>query len=165
VLHVATPNMVAKQVTGFFTRERWILGRTPIEMEGLLGFGPGRMANGAAVYALLFLPLNHEFELAGYTHWARGQTARGEKPGQWPKAHVDIDKRVMPSPIDRAKESVRRTWTLVGPERLVRVEPSISHVHGVSLYPPGIGVEQWNLLEPIMATLVKQLQASEPYAP
>ncbi len=87
MLHVATPNMVAKQVTGFFTRERWILGRTPIEMEGLLGFGPGRMANGAAVYALLFLPLNHEF------------------------------------------------------------------------------VEQWNLLEPIMATLVKQLQASEPYAP
>ena len=49
--------MVVKHVRGFITRERWLLGKTPGDLERLPGYGVGRMAKGTKIYALLQLPV------------------------------------------------------------------------------------------------------------
>lgn len=157
--------MVVKHVRGFITRERWLLGKTPGDLERLLGYGVGRMAKGTRIYALLQLPANEDFKFAGHTHWSGGRPADGSTPPleNWPRRHVEIDLRSMPSPEDRAKNFVRQSWTLEGTERLVKVEPNIPHQEGVSTYPIGAGVEQWILNTPIAASLVKDLAPQEVY--
>ncbi len=50
----------SKNVKGFITRERWILGKTPREMARLLGFNESRMGQWARIYALAMLPSNDQ---------------------------------------------------------------------------------------------------------
>ena len=153
-------------VTGFVTRERWIIGKTPREMESLLGFRPGRMAQGAGVYALDRLPQASEFDFAGYTHLPSGmsiseaaaaRSAGTTRSPQQQKLRALID-------IDKTKKTMLNSWTLVGRERLVKVVP-VLRLEPES-YPPGDGVEQWKLLNAVPATLVRQpLGPNEVYDP
>ena len=143
--------MQVRLVKGFITRERWMLGKTPREMARLLGFSESRIAQGAKIYALSILPRNEQFAFAGHTHWSGGKPVGGE-PELWPANQVKIDERFMRSPEIRAKDNVRSTWTLTSPERLIKIETVIPHQEDVSpqtQYPPGAGVEQWVLLDPL----------------
>lgn len=156
-----------KNVKGFITRERWLLGKTPREMARLLGFDESRMAQGARIYALLVLPSNDQFEFAGHTYWSGGKP-EGEPVNLWPEEHKAIDRRFMRSPEIRAKDNVRATWTLNGPERLVKVDTKTAHDMNLPpkvQYPPGAGVEQWILLVGLPAQLVREIGLDEKYRP
>ncbi|GIV62129.1 MAG: hypothetical protein KatS3mg044_0995 [Rhodothermaceae bacterium] len=155
-----------RNVSGFVTKERFILGKTPREMARLLGFDAGRMSEGAEVYALTVLPSDEQFELAGYTYWSGLDPARKQRDVLWPREAVAIDRRLgLPDPEVRARKRVRNSWSLHGPDRLVKVIPRKPHVEGVSEYPPGTGVPQWVLRVALPAVLVKTLGPDEPYRP
>jgi hypothetical protein len=49
-------------VKGFVTLEKSILSRSPKELKKLLGFGPGRMSQGARLNALMTIPDLHQFD-------------------------------------------------------------------------------------------------------
>jgi hypothetical protein len=58
---------------GFFTSQRWLLGKRLKDLEALLGYGGGRLTSaGAAVYGFTRIPINSEFELGGYTNSSGG---------------------------------------------------------------------------------------------
>ena len=61
-----------QQVSGFFTQEKFILGRTPQQMEDDLGLKPGDLINGATIYELSQTPNAEQFVPAGYTHMPGG---------------------------------------------------------------------------------------------
>jgi hypothetical protein len=156
-----------KWVRGFITRERWLMGKTPREMARLLGFNEGRMAHGATIYARTILPSDDQYDFAGHTHWSGGIPKDGPVD-LWPEKHREIDRRFMRNPEIRAKDNVRATWRLNGPERLVKVEAKTPHSENLPpevQYPPGAGVEQWILCVGLPAELVKELGPDEKYRP
>src|SRR5258706_11656416 len=61
-----------QQISGFFTQEKFILGRTPQKMEHDLGLLPGDLKNGATIYELSQTPTAEQFVPAGYTHMPGG---------------------------------------------------------------------------------------------
>ena len=61
-----------QQVSGFFTQEKFILGRTPQQMEHDLGLKPGDLKMGATIYELSQTPTAEQFVPAGYTHMPGG---------------------------------------------------------------------------------------------
>jgi hypothetical protein len=151
-------------VRGYITRERSLLGKTPKEMARLLGFPEYRVANGAKVYALVYLPTNEQFEFKGYTYWPGGiPTGMTESPvAQWSAKNAAIDKQWMREPEVRAKDNLRKSWTLSGPERLVRIQVNTPDD---GRYPIGAGIEQWRLIVPLQARLEWELGPDEPYLP
>ncbi len=62
-----------QQVSGFFTQEKFILGRTPQQMEHDLGLHLGDLKNGATIYELSETPNAEQFVPAGYTHMPGGK--------------------------------------------------------------------------------------------
>jgi hypothetical protein len=61
-----------QQVSGYFTQEKFILGRTSHQMEYDLGLKPGDLENGATIYELSQIPRGDQFVPAGYTHMPGG---------------------------------------------------------------------------------------------
>lgn len=61
-------------VGGYITNEKFIAGRTPAEMERILGLKRGELGDGAHVMRLNRLPTSEEFELRGYTNTPDGKT-------------------------------------------------------------------------------------------
>ncbi len=60
--------------SGCCTTIKYLVGRTPEEMEPILGFRRGsKLAGGADIYRIDPLPSAEQFELAGYTHLPGGK--------------------------------------------------------------------------------------------
>lgn len=69
-------------VTGYVTQLKYIAGRTPAEMEQVLGLKPGMLKDGASITAPTRLPTAAEFNLRGYTQLPGGKPF---VPGtEWP---------------------------------------------------------------------------------
>lgn len=61
------------RAAGYCTSFKFVVGRTPSEMEAVLGFAPGtRLALGAEIYLVRPLPTATQFELRAYTHLPGG---------------------------------------------------------------------------------------------
>jgi hypothetical protein len=124
-------------VSGCVTKEKFIAGRSLAEIERIIGFHAGRLAKGAIVVALTELPELSQFDLAAYSIVA---THRLTPP-------VGLD-------IEKLKTEAKKTWSLAGPERLVKLLPTIRHSSDINpdiQYPPGLGAPQWLLKVPIHA--------------
>ncbi len=127
-------------VSGCFTKEKFIAGRTLAEIERILGFHAGRLSAGMAVVALLDLPALSQFELAAYSNVA---THRHQVPD-------GLDLR-------KLKAEARAGWATFGFERVVKVLPAIRHDPAANpdiQYPPGQGAPQWIATVPVMAKVV-----------
>lgn len=128
------------KVSGCFTKEKFITGRTLAEMEKILGFRAMRFASGITVAALLELPKIDEFEVSGYTNVASHKF----------KLSPGLDVNVL-------KKNAMSTWTATGFERLVKVRPVLRHqddLHPDIQYPPGRGAPQWVAKVPLKAKIV-----------
>ncbi|MDX2154417.1 MAG: hypothetical protein SFV54_26990 [Bryobacteraceae bacterium] len=62
---------------GYFTVLRAVQGRTPEEMEDILGFARGYLRSGASVWRFKRLPLPAEYELRGYSQLPGGSPFDG----------------------------------------------------------------------------------------
>jgi hypothetical protein len=121
----------AKDVTGYVTQDKFLIGRTLAELESYLGFHKGRLARGATFVKLTRLPTDTEFELAAFSMTAAHRYA----------APTGLD-------ITKLKDLARSAWDLSGPNRLVKVLPGIAHDPTMAdddQYPPGQGVPQWRI--------------------
>lgn len=131
-------------VRGFVTKQKYLAGRSLLELERTLGFHVGRLANGATFAALNQLPQAQEFETRGYSQ-------------------VADHRHATPPSLDMAaiKRMAIASWAPSGPERLIKVMAVTAHNAGMTdddQYPPGTGVPQWKLVAPIPATVIAVLQ-------
>ncbi|MFZ4546373.1 MAG: hypothetical protein ACOYN4_03005 [Bacteroidales bacterium] len=152
------------RVQGCVTQENQVLGRTPQEMEKLLGFPTGYLAKGAIIYALTKLPKNSQFALASsYTNIATSkEEAIRENASRFTPEEIEIEKRIMKrDPLENQKNMSKNSWSESGSNRLVKV-CALHPVH-FSQYPPGDGVKQWILLEDMDAKTVAVLGYNENY--
>lgn len=71
---------------GYISQEKFLKGRTPEQMEGILGFdgrqGRQYLSQGADIYLFTRVPAPHEFAFRGYTQLPNGQPWTGDP--QWP---------------------------------------------------------------------------------
>jgi len=134
-------------VSGCITQEHFIKGKTLSELERLLGFQKGRLANGAVVAALIQMPTAHQFDLLGYSQVAQ------HKFGSTATAGLDKDK---------LKEMViKEVFTLAGNKRLVKIMANSSHNNHLDndvQYPPGSGVPQWKLAGRVSARVINIIE-------
>lgn len=138
---MTAPKRIAVQ--GYVTQYKFIAGRSLREIEKLLGFHAGRLAQGATFAALDRLPSFGDFTTAGYSQVAahRHRTPEG------------LD-------MDRIKRMAMSAWATTGPDRLLKVVPMMGHSTAMDddlQYPPGQGVAQWKLTAPVPATVVAVL--------
>jgi hypothetical protein len=69
---------MSKAMTGYCTHAFLLRGKSLTELETLLGYGRGRLANGATILFLERLPGPDDLQLAGYTYFSDG-TVQGHK--------------------------------------------------------------------------------------
>ena len=124
-------------VKGSITLEKYLRGKTLLQLEEMLGFHSGRFRQGISVAALQRLPLKHEFILQGYNQVANHK----------------FDKRSLNAlHIPTLKEILTRdVWKLYGPNRLIKVIPVTPHdenTHSDVQYPAGWGIPQWIIIDP-----------------
>ncbi len=139
-------------VRGCITQEKYIKGKSLSELERILGFHTGRLRNGIVVAALQQTPTRDQFDLLGYTqvagHKINGDTFEGLE-------------------IDKLKELVIKTvFSNSDVERLVKVLPNTPHSNVMdndSQYPPGQGVPQWKLTQPLNAQVVAIVTEGQKY--
>lgn len=127
-------------VQGYITVDKFLYGRSLDIVERTLGFHSGRLAKGARFLALTTLPRLDQFELAAYSMVASHRFISPE----------GLD-------INRLKQAALDYWTLIGPNRPVKVHPFIPHDDRLEpdiQYPPGLGAPQWRLIVPLPAVVV-----------
>lgn len=130
---------------GCFTQDKFIAGRTLREIERNLGFREGRLSAGGVVVALSQLPEKNQFRVAGYTNVSLHNFVL------WAGCDPDV-----------LKKNVMKQWQLRGPERLVKVIPTVPHDPKISLdeqYPHARGVPQWEVLVNLPCFVVANLDA------
>ena len=132
------------KIDGCITKEICISGRKLSEIERILGFHRNRLEKGMVVLALTRKPKADEFNFGGYTQVA-GHRYEENYGG------VELD-------VLKAKENIiRNVFKTHGPNRLIKVLPNIRHDIAMSddhQYPPGLGVPQWKLEDPIEMKVV-----------
>jgi hypothetical protein len=132
-------------VRGYFTVERNIIGLNLREMEGKLGFRPGRLTSGARILALQRRPSVGEFVFAGSTRFSNAEGL------------VSLDQR-----RKAASTTVPHAW--LG-QRLVKIVPNLSPTAAESYPSASSPVEQWELLVRLPAQEVGRLESQRPYWP
>jgi hypothetical protein len=109
---------------GFFTSQRWLLGKTLSEIELLIGYRPGRISTlGAAVYGFPRVPENWEFEVRGYTNVSGGLTMDPAWTAADRSAAAYYAKTGMRSSETVLKDNARASMVILGPNRLIKVKP------------------------------------------
>jgi hypothetical protein len=138
---------------GYFTQKKYI--KYAINNGGLrnieqtVGFHSGRLKNGAYILELTRLPKPSEFEFAGYS-----QVASHRFQKTFPNIDTDLD-------IPAAKKSVIDMWNKEGgSSALVKIIPVTEHskiMNDNNQYPPGLGIPQWKLTQPVNARITDLL--------
>jgi hypothetical protein len=89
-----------EEVGGYITKLSSVVGRTPQEIEHILGLKPGELSEGCYVSRLNQLPKSDEFELRGYTITPEGKPyAGGEYPPGAGAPQWELTKRIPSTPI------------------------------------------------------------------
>ena len=128
------------KLEGCVTQAKYIQGRSLTLVERILGYQLGRLSKGLFVVAANRLPEDEEFDLQGYTQVS---SDRFQGTGNLE--------------VNRLKALARANWSLYGPNRLVKVYPSIRHdpnIKSEDQYPPGAGAPQWYITQPIEGKVI-----------
>lgn len=72
----------SQSVRGYITQEKFIKGKTPQEMEKILGLESGKLENGATIYRLTETPKADQFTPKGYSQTPGGRPY--ESGGKYP---------------------------------------------------------------------------------
>jgi len=131
-------------VRGYFTVEGNVVGLTLQEMEGKLGFPPGRLLHGARVLLLQRQPSVGEFVSAGSTWYPNAEGL------------VGVEQRRV-----AASDSIPHAWFN---QRLVKIVANLPHSPSELPYPRAESpVEQWQLLGSFPAEEVCRLSFHQVY--
>ena len=142
------------QMTGFCTHAFLLRGKSLNDLEDLLGYSRGRLANGATILFLERLPTPDDIQLAGYTYFSDG-AVQGHK-----LAAADRDPYRMESLLKselgwsdlqlrtHKQKMIGTTIVINGHERLAKLVPVTGHTLGEE-YPPGKGIFQVKVVRPL----------------
>lgn len=72
LLKIFPAGVVVEGAKGYFGKSAGMSGRSPQQIAKLLGLKPEKYAKGANIHRLKQLPLKHQFEVRGYTHFPDG---------------------------------------------------------------------------------------------
>jgi hypothetical protein len=129
---------------GFFTSQKWLLGKTLSEIELLVGYRPGRLSTlGVSVYGFTRVPENWEFEVTGYTNVSGGMTMDPAWVAADRNAAAYYAKFGMRSSETVLKDNARASMMISGRNRLIKVKPLLDDPFDP--YPPGQGIPQWHV--------------------
>jgi hypothetical protein len=122
----------AINITGYFTKYKFLYRQPLYEIGRRVGYHPGRMSAGAIIATLDRLPTIDEFETAGYSQ-------------------VGAHRYHGPENVDlvRLRGLAVSSWALQGGDGLVKLIPAVPHSGTMTdddQYPPGSGIPQWKLL-------------------
>lgn len=133
---------------GYFT-EAWYLRSQPSgEVERRVGYGAGRLAKGWWLLFLTRKPTLSEFECRGYSQMSDG-IPYGHLPA--PPDPRNAEQRMRDDGIDlpRVKSNlVNQVFQISGHRRLAKIYPCQNTLGG-NEYPPGSGIPQWELVQPV----------------
>lgn len=159
--------------SGCLTRLIDIVNRTPTELEDLVGFHRGRLANGFCLLLLKQPLAPGDFEFFGYTYMSGGRVGLPHNDSAIDRARPKVDDmvraaihgpspKVAPDSYERFAASVR----LGGPERYVKIIPTTGHdpaMGSADQYPASMkGITQLNLKRACAKTF---LVAAEVHGP
>ena len=145
-------------MAGCVTRLLDLLGREPNELEDIIGYHRGRLAQGYYI-AVLKEPLRAgEFEYAGYTHLSGGKIGAPDplkRPGvdaARPGVHQTLTNTVGAGGVNALQQRTAAATPPLGTERLAKVLPKIMHDSAMDSdpskpvqYPVGSGIKQFIL--------------------
>lgn len=123
---------------GYVTQLPFVRGKSGRELDRLIGYRAGRMADGWALLELIEMPGPDDFEFRGYSHLSGG-IAAGESrtaEGRLRDGGYDVAKL--------KRDVIASKFRVTGPSRLVKVVPN-RVAFGGDDYPPGAGIPQWEL--------------------
>lgn len=129
-------------LSGFFTTQIYLQGKTLGEIEMLVGFDRGRLINGAWFVTAINLPKMEDFDLVGYSqvagHHTKEQYGDLNNPnGKWEEDSYRIK-----------KQNAMSGWNSFGSQRLIKIIPMVGNDPLMSddyQYPPGSGIPQWKI--------------------
>jgi hypothetical protein len=123
---------------GYITELPFVRGRTAAELDRLIGYRAGRLAEGWALLHLVRMPGPDEFEFRGYSHMSGGIAAGEHRTaeGQLHQSGYDLGKL--------KQEIIRNKFRIAGARRLVKIVPNRTSF-GAKDFPPGAGIPQWEL--------------------
>lgn len=141
-------------MTGFCTHAFLLRGKSLTNLEDLLGYRRGRLANGATILFLDRLPVPEDFQLAGYTYFSDG-AVQGHKLDPADRDPFRMESLLQSEhgwshgQIQAYKQKMIGTKiTIAGHERLAKLLPVTRPTPGEG-YPPGKGIFQVNVVRPL----------------
>ena len=143
------------QSQGCVTRLLDVIGREPNELEDIIGYHRGRLAQGYYIAVLKDRLLPGEFEFAGYTHLSGGKIGAPDpqkRPDTRPGVHQTLAGQVGAGGIAKLQQQTVASIPTTGVERLAKVLPKIMHSAAMETdpnlpvqYPVGSGIKQYIL--------------------
>jgi len=132
-------------ITGFITKALFLRQQSSGELERRLGYAPGRLSQGWWLLFLEQMPTPNDFEFMGYSQMSGGVAGGHLRIG--PTAEQQL-KSSGNDVFGLKRRVILQTFRLAGPERLAKVIP-INGTSGEMPYPPGSGIPQWKLVQPL----------------
>jgi len=143
---------------GYFTKAIHFRMQQATEIERRVGYPYGTLRQGYWLLLLQQLPEPQQFEFRGYS-----QMSGGVPMGHLPSSTgvtAEQSLRGQGVDLDRLKRKViADVFRLSGPERLAKVVPN----GRPASYPPGSGIPQWELTEPLRFRVAAWIGAGELY--
>jgi hypothetical protein len=133
------------EITGFFTKARFLRQQSAAELERRLGYAQGRLDKGWWLLFLEKMPTPKDFEFMGYTYMSGGVVQGHLRPGPTAEQRLKAGNYDV---FGLKRRAILQTFRLFGPERLAKVVP-IGGESGTMPYPPGTGFPQWRLVQPL----------------
>jgi hypothetical protein len=146
-------------MAGFFTKARFLRGQPALELERRLGYAPGRLANGWWLLFLEQMPTPNDFEFMGYSHMSGGVAQGHLRPGPTAEQQLKSGKFDV---FGMKRRTILQAFRLSGPDRLAKVVP-VADQSGLTPYPPGSGLPQWKLIQPLTFKVVAEVRAGQVY--
>jgi len=142
------------QMTGFCTHAFLLRGKSLSDLESLLGYRKGRLAEGATILFLEALPTVDDFQLAGYTYFSDG-ALQGHKHAPADRAPYRMETLLKTengwsdAQLRAHKQKMIGVKLVIGGyERLAKLIPATPHTAGED-YPPGSGIFQVKIVRPL----------------
>jgi hypothetical protein len=147
-------------MTGFFTKAVFLRRQSTAELERRLGYAPGRLAQGWWLLFLERMPTPDDFEYMGYSYMSGGVTQGHLRPGATAEQELKSAKFDV---FGMKRRTILQIFRLSGSDRLAKVIP-IAAESGPMAYPPGSGVPQWKLVQPLPFRVWGLIGPGEMYA-
>jgi hypothetical protein len=147
-------------MTGFFTKASFLRKQPAAELERRLGYATGRLAEGWWLLFLEQMPTPNDFAYMGYSYMSGGVSQGHLRPGPTAEQELRSSRHDV---FGMKRRTILQVFQLSGPDRLAKVVP-VAGEEGSMPYPPGSGIAQWKLIQPLTFRVWGKVGRGEVYS-